>query len=129
MPRWVPDAVAIIVAEPRLRKGKLAARKLETFFWISTRAFQKTLNRKIGLVTMENDSSKAWGYRVDIFTTHPVSGPPPTYPIKSTVIWAANKRFNILKFKFKFAIARTFELFRARSRLAGWLVDRTIFKN
>ena len=31
--------------------------------------------------------------------------------------WAANKRFNILKFKFKFPIARTFELFRARSRL------------
>ena len=34
-----------------------------------------------------------------------------------TVYWAANKRFEILKFKFKFPIARTFELFRARSRL------------
>ena len=33
-------------------------------------------------------------------------------------VWAANKRFKILKFKFKFPIAaRTFELFRARSRL------------
>ena len=31
--------------------------------------------------------------------------------------WAANKRFKILKFKFKFPMARTFELFRARSRL------------
>ena len=34
--------------------------------------------------------------------------------------WAANKRFEILKFKnfkFKFPIARTFALFRARSRL------------
>ena len=31
--------------------------------------------------------------------------------------WAANKRFKILKFKFKFPIARTFELLRARSRL------------
>ena len=34
-----------------------------------------------------------------------------------TVYWAANKRFEILKFKFKFPIARTFEVFRARSRL------------
>ena len=33
------------------------------------------------------------------------------------VFWAANKRFKILKFKFKFPRARTFELFRARSRL------------
>ena len=31
--------------------------------------------------------------------------------------WAANKSFKILKFKVKFPIARTFELFRARSRL------------
>ena len=31
--------------------------------------------------------------------------------------WAANKRFKSLKFKFKFPIARIFELFRARSRL------------
>ena len=44
-------------------------------------------------------------------------------------LWAANKRFKMLKLKFKFPIARTFELFRARSRLAGWLVGRTIFKN
>ena len=36
---------------------------------------------------------------------------------KLLVRWAANKRFTILKFKFKFPIARTFELFRARSRL------------
>ena len=33
------------------------------------------------------------------------------------VIWAANKRFKISKFKFKFPRARTFKLFRARSRL------------
>ena len=33
------------------------------------------------------------------------------------VYWAANERFEILKFKFKFPRARTFELFRARSRL------------
>ena len=32
-------------------------------------------------------------------------------------LWAANKSFKILKLKFKFPIARTFELFRARSRL------------
>ena len=31
--------------------------------------------------------------------------------------WAANKRFKIFKFKFEFPIARTFELFRTRSRL------------
>merc|ERR1711904_159353 len=31
--------------------------------------------------------------------------------------WAANKRFEILKFKFKFPRARTYELIRARSRL------------
>ena len=33
------------------------------------------------------------------------------------VCWAANKSFEVLKFKFKFPRARTFELFRARSRL------------
>ena len=33
------------------------------------------------------------------------------------VSWAANKSFEILKFKFKFPRARIFELFRARSRL------------
>ena len=33
------------------------------------------------------------------------------------VAWAANKRFEILKFKFNFPRARTFELYRARSRL------------
>ena len=33
------------------------------------------------------------------------------------VHWAANKRFKVLKFKFKFPRARTFELLRARSRL------------
>ena len=32
-------------------------------------------------------------------------------------LWAANKSFEILKFKFKFPRARTYELFRARSRL------------
>ena len=31
--------------------------------------------------------------------------------------WAANKRFEISKFKFKFPRARTYELIRARSRL------------
>ena len=31
--------------------------------------------------------------------------------------WAANESFEISKFKFKFPRARTFELFRARSRL------------
>ena len=31
--------------------------------------------------------------------------------------WAANKSFEISKFKFKFLRARIFELFRARSRL------------
>ena len=31
--------------------------------------------------------------------------------------WAANKGFKIVKFNFKFPRARTFELFRARSRL------------
>ena len=35
----------------------------------------------------------------------------------STVVWAANKSFKMLKFNFKFPRARTFELFRARSRL------------
>ena len=33
------------------------------------------------------------------------------------VAWAANKRFEISKFKFNFPRARTFELFRARSLL------------
>ena len=33
------------------------------------------------------------------------------------VTWAANKRFEISKFKFKFPRARTYELIRARSRL------------
>ena len=33
--------------------------------------------------------------------------------------WAANKRFEISKFKFKFPRALTYELIRARSRLAG----------
>ena len=33
------------------------------------------------------------------------------------VDWAANKSLEVLKFKFKFPRARTFELFRARSRL------------
>ena len=33
------------------------------------------------------------------------------------VDWAANKSFEVLKLKFKFSRARTFELFRARSRL------------
>ena len=34
-----------------------------------------------------------------------------------SVGWAANKRFGVSKFKFKFPRARTFELVRARSRL------------
>ena len=34
-----------------------------------------------------------------------------------TACWAANKRFEISKFKFKFPRARTYELNRARSRL------------
>ena len=33
------------------------------------------------------------------------------------VSWAANKSFEVFKFKFKFPRARTFELFRARSRI------------
>ena len=33
------------------------------------------------------------------------------------VRWAANKRFEVSKFEFKFPRARTFELYRARSRL------------
>ena len=33
------------------------------------------------------------------------------------VVWAANKRFEVSKFKFKFPRARTYELIRARSRL------------
>ena len=33
------------------------------------------------------------------------------------VAWAANKRFEISKFKFKFPRARTYEFIRARSRL------------
>ena len=45
------------------------------------------------------------------------------------VDWAANKRFEVSTFKFKFPRARTFELYRARSRLAGWLVNRTILKS
>ena len=50
-------------------------------------------------------------------------GPKPTLGSETAYIcsqnqrWAANKRFKILKFKFKFPRARTFELFRARSRL------------
>ena len=36
---------------------------------------------------------------------------------RKEVDWAANKKFNIVKFKFKFPIARTFELLKARSRL------------
>ena len=36
---------------------------------------------------------------------------------ESKVLWAANKRFEVSKFKFKFPRARTFELYRARSRL------------
>ena len=35
----------------------------------------------------------------------------------SRVFWAANKRFEISKFKFKFPRARTYELIKARSRL------------
>ena len=34
-----------------------------------------------------------------------------------TVNWAANKRFEVSKFKFKLPRVRTFELYRARSRL------------
>ena len=34
-------------------------------------------------------------------------------------VWAANKRREISKFKFKFPRARTYELISARSRLAG----------
>ena len=36
---------------------------------------------------------------------------------KENVPWVANKRFEISKFKFKFPRARTYELYRARSRL------------
>ena len=36
---------------------------------------------------------------------------------ENNVTWAANKRFEISKFKFKFPRARTYELIRARSRL------------
>ena len=35
----------------------------------------------------------------------------------ANVAWAANKRFGVSKLKFKFPRARTFELYRARSRL------------
>ena len=62
--------------------------------------------------------------------------------------WAATKSFDVLKFKFKFPRARTFELFRARSRqlktevqgnlkirwnygdgwVAGWLADVASFR-
>ena len=37
--------------------------------------------------------------------------------ISVKVLWAAYKRFEISKFKFKFPRARTYELIRARSRL------------
>ena len=37
--------------------------------------------------------------------------------LMSIVDWAANKRFEVSKFKFKFPRARTSELYRARSRL------------
>ena len=37
--------------------------------------------------------------------------------VASTLTWVANKRFEISKFKFKFAIARTYEMRGARSRL------------
>ena len=36
---------------------------------------------------------------------------------ETKAIWAANKRFEISKFEFKFPRARTYELIRARSRL------------
>ena len=36
---------------------------------------------------------------------------------RSLVTWAANTRFEISKFKFEFPRARTYELYRARSRL------------
>ena len=41
----------------------------------------------------------------------------PLLPFLEKVCWTANKRFKISKFEFKFPKARTFELFRARSRL------------
>ena len=41
----------------------------------------------------------------------------PLLPFLEKVCWAAKKRFKISKFEFKFPRARTFELFRARSRL------------
>ena len=39
------------------------------------------------------------------------------FPKPVNSCWAANKRFEISKFKFKFPRARTYELIRARSRL------------
>ena len=39
------------------------------------------------------------------------------YKISAIAGWAANRRFEISKFKFKFPRSRTFELYRARSRL------------
>ena len=46
------------------------------------------------------------------------AAPPPASLLQAqSVHWAANKSFKILKFNFKFPRARTFELFRARSRL------------
>ena len=37
--------------------------------------------------------------------------------VRDGVDWAANEKFEISKFKFKFPRARTYELIRARSRL------------
>ena len=42
---------------------------------------------------------------------------PSCWQQSNTKAWAAKKRFEISKFKFKFPRARTSELFRARSRL------------
>ena len=36
---------------------------------------------------------------------------------RNWVTWAANKRYEVSKFEFKFPRARTYELIRARSRL------------
>ena len=55
--------------------------------------------------------------RGDVAALHRGPSIPRGWVLRSSSLWAAKKRFEISKFKFKFLRARTYELIRARSRL------------
>ena len=55
--------------------------------------------------------------RGDVAALHRGPSIPRGWVLRSSSLWAAKKRFEISKFKFKFPRARAYELIRARSRL------------